>query len=144
MRAARYPSCGTGATEAGWTGGWVRFGREGPQLGPGVPGGRANVARMSAIRPSDVAYVAALARLSFSEDEAAAMARDLEQIMGHVRALADVDTEGVPPTAHGFELATPLRPDRPVPPLDPELAVSNAPERQGTAFLVPRVLEEEG
>ena len=66
MRAARYPSCGAGATEAGWTGEWARIGREGPRPGPGVPGGRANVARMSAIGPSDVAYVAALARLGFA------------------------------------------------------------------------------
>ena len=99
---------------------------------------------MSTIGPSDVAYAAALARLSFSEAEAAEMARDLEQIMGHVRSLDALETEGIPPTAHGFELATPMRPDHPISPLDPELAVSNAPEHQGTAFLVPKVLEEEG
>jgi len=99
---------------------------------------------MSGIGPSDVANVAKLARLAFSDEETEAMAKDLEQILGHVRSLDALDTEGVPPTAHGFELATPLRPDRPAEPLDPELAVSNAPARQGTAFLVPKVLEEEG
>lgn len=99
---------------------------------------------MSAIGPSDVAYVAALARLALSEEEAEARARDLEQILEHVRSLDAVDTEDVEPTAHGFELATPMRPDRPAEPLDPELAVSNAPERQGSAFLVPKVLEEDG
>ncbi|MAG32953.1 MAG: Asp-tRNA(Asn)/Glu-tRNA(Gln) amidotransferase GatCAB subunit C [Deltaproteobacteria bacterium] len=99
---------------------------------------------MSRIEPSDVAHVAVLARLALSEDEIAAMTRDLEQILDHVAALDALDTEGVPPTAHGFELATPLRPDRPTPPLDPELAVANAPAREGTAFLVPKVLEEEG
>jgi len=99
---------------------------------------------MSTIAPSDVAYVAGLARLALEADEAAAMAKDLEQILGHVRSLDALDTEGVPPTAHGFERATPLRADRPTEPLDPERAVANAPERQGTAFLVPKVLEEEG
>ena len=98
---------------------------------------------MSTVETADVARVAALARLAVSEDEAVEMARDLEQILGHVRSLDRLDTEGVPPTLHGFELATPLRPDRPVKPLDPELAVSNAPEKQGSAFLVPKVLEEE-
>ncbi len=91
-----------------------------------------------------MAYVAGLARLAFEADEAAAMAKDLEQILGHVRSLDALDTEGVPPTAHGFERATPLRADQPAEPLDPERAVANAPERQGTAFLVPKVLEEEG
>jgi aspartyl-tRNA(Asn)/glutamyl-tRNA(Gln) amidotransferase subunit C len=99
---------------------------------------------MPAIGPSDVARVAALARLVFSEEETEAMARDLEQILGHVRSLDAIDTDGVAPTAHGFELATPLRADEPVPPLDPELAVSNAPERLGTAFLVPKMIEEGG
>ena len=91
-----------------------------------------------------MARMGRLARLAFSEAEAEAMARDLEQILEHVRSLDTLDTSGVLPTAHGFDLATPLRPDRPMAPLDPELAVSNAPERQGTAFLVPKVLEEEG
>ena len=98
---------------------------------------------MSAIGPSDVAHVATLARLALSDEETRVMARDLEQILGYVRALDAVDTEGVEPTAHGFDLATPVRADRAAAPMDPELAVSNAPERQGTAFLVPKVLEEE-
>jgi aspartyl-tRNA(Asn)/glutamyl-tRNA(Gln) amidotransferase subunit C len=99
---------------------------------------------MPRIEPADLAHVAALARLALSEDEIASMSRDLEQMLEYVATLDRLDTEGVPPTAHGFELATPLRPDQPVEPLDPELALANAPERQGTAFLVPKVLEEEG
>jgi aspartyl-tRNA(Asn)/glutamyl-tRNA(Gln) amidotransferase subunit C len=144
MRGARYPWCHAGATE------------EPPQetrrltdessFARRAEGhrGRANVGRMSAIGPSDVARVATLARLVFSDEETQAMARDLEQILGHVRSLDAVETDGVPPTAHGFELATPLRADEPVAPIDPELAVSNAPERLGTAFLVPKMIEEDG
>lgn len=90
-----------------------------------------------------MAKVAKLARLALSEEEIEAMAADLQQILGHVRSLDALDTEGVEPTAHGFELTTPLRPDRPAEPLDPELAVLNAPARQGTAFLVPKMLEGE-
>ena len=102
---------------------------------------------MPRIGYAEVAHVASLARLALSPDEIEAMARDLEQILAHVAsldALDPLDEEGIPPTLHGFELPTPLRPDRPAPAMDPELAVSNAPARQGTAFLVPKVLEEEG
>ena len=88
--------------------------------------------------------MAALARLVFSQEETEAMARDLEKILGHVRSLDALDTDGVPPTAHSFELATPLRADIPLAPIDPELAVSNAPARLGTAFLVPKMIEEGG
>ncbi|MBW2426196.1 MAG: Asp-tRNA(Asn)/Glu-tRNA(Gln) amidotransferase subunit GatC [Deltaproteobacteria bacterium] len=99
---------------------------------------------MSRIAPSDVAHVAQLARLALSPEEIEAMTRDLEQMLEYVAALDALDTEGVTPTAHGFELATPLRADRPAAALDPEVAVANAPERRGSAFLVPKVLEEEG
>jgi aspartyl-tRNA(Asn)/glutamyl-tRNA(Gln) amidotransferase subunit C len=99
---------------------------------------------MSRIGSAEVAHVAELARLALSPAEIEAMTRDLEQILTHVASLDALDTGGVPPTLHGFDLPTPLRPDRPVPAMDPELAVQNAPARQGTAFLVPKVLEEEG
>ena len=91
-----------------------------------------------------MAHVAALARLALSPDEVEAMTRDLEQILAHAASLDALDTRGIAPTLHGFDLPTPLRPDRPAPAMDPELAVQNAPARQGTAFLVPKVLEEEG
>ena len=96
---------------------------------------------MPRIGHAEVAHVASLARLALSESELESMARDLEQILAHVASLDAVDTQGVPPTLHGFDLPTPLRADRPARPLDPELAVANAPSRQGTAFLVPKVLE---
>ena len=99
---------------------------------------------MSRIGHTEVAHVARLARIALSDAEVDAMARDLEQILDHVASLDALETRDVPPTLHGFDLPTPLRADRAAPPLDPELAVANAPARQGTAFLVPKVLEEEG
>ena len=99
---------------------------------------------MSRITRQEVDQVAELARLSLSEDEAAAMERDLERILDYVSDLQALDTEGVEPTAHAIELATPLREDRAAVPMDPELAVANAPESAGTAFVVPKVIDEEG
>lgn len=85
----------------------------------------------------------ALARLSLSEAELERMAHELDAILGYVETLEAVDTEGVPPTAHVIPLATPLREDTPTEPIDPELAVCNAPERSDSAFVVPKVLEGE-
>jgi aspartyl-tRNA(Asn)/glutamyl-tRNA(Gln) amidotransferase subunit C len=99
---------------------------------------------MSRIEPSDLAYVASLARLALSEDEIASMTRDLEQLLEYVASLDALDTEGVAPTEHTIDLATPMRADVPGPPMDPERVVAGAPAREGTAFLVPKVLEEEG
>ena len=69
-----------------------------------------------------MAHVAALARLALSPGEIEAMTRDLEQILAHVASLDALDTRGIAPTLHGFDLPTPLRPDRPAPAMDPELA----------------------
>ena len=99
---------------------------------------------MPRIESATLSHIAVLARLALSDDEIASMTRDLEQMLDYVATLDQLDTEGVAPTAHGFELATPLRPDEPVAPLDPELAVANAPAHEGTAFLVPKMLEGEG
>ena len=98
---------------------------------------------MPGISREEVKRVVALARLSLSEEGLARMAHELDAILGYVETLQGVDTEGVPPTAHVIPLATPLREDVPVPPIDPELAVSNAPESSGFAFVVPKVIEGE-
>ena len=91
----------------------------------------------------EVERIAELARLSLADDEALRLASELEAILGYAEQLAALDTTGVEPTSHPIELATPLREDVPEPPLDPELALSNAPEREGSAFVVPKVIEGE-
>jgi aspartyl-tRNA(Asn)/glutamyl-tRNA(Gln) amidotransferase subunit C len=98
---------------------------------------------MSGISREEVVRVVALARLSLDEDGLARMARELTAILDYVETLERVDTRDVPPTAHVIPLATPMREDVPEAPLDPELAVANAPQREGTAFVVPRVIEGE-
>lgn len=101
---------------------------------------------MARITRDEVAKVAALARLSLGDETAERMASELDQILEYVQTLSQVDTTDVEPTAHAIPLPTPLREDRAFPPLDPELAVANAPEREGSAFVVPKVIEgdEEG
>lgn len=100
---------------------------------------------MSGISREEARRVAALARLSVDEPDLLRLARELDAVLGYVETLEQVDTQGVPPTAHVIPLATPMRADVPEPPLDPELAVANAPERDGSAFVVPKVIEgEEG
>jgi aspartyl-tRNA(Asn)/glutamyl-tRNA(Gln) amidotransferase subunit C len=98
---------------------------------------------VSATLREDVERVAALARLALGEDELARMTRELEAVLGYVASLERVDTRDVPPTAHVVPLATPLRPDEPAPPLDPALALANAPESDGSSFVVPKVIEAE-
>jgi len=101
---------------------------------------------MSGIARDEVKRIVALARLSMEDAELDRMQRDLAAILDYVETLDGVDTTGVEPTAHVIPLATPQRDDVPEPPMDPELAVANAPEASGSAFVVPKVIsgEEEG
>jgi aspartyl-tRNA(Asn)/glutamyl-tRNA(Gln) amidotransferase subunit C len=99
---------------------------------------------MSRITREDVERTAELARLSLSDDEIEAMTQDLDRILDHVDQLQALDTEGIEPTAHAFPLATPLREDKAQPGIDPDLALANAPLREASAFVVPKVIEGEG
>ncbi len=97
---------------------------------------------MSRIGRAEVERIGHLARLRLEPDEAEALARDLDAILGYV---AELDAAG---TASGLgdaalPRATPLRADRPVASLPTEQALANAPETDGGAFLVPPVLEGE-
>jgi len=98
---------------------------------------------MSRISRAEVERIASLARLSLSDAESDRLAGELDTILEYVETLSEVEIEGVEPTAHVIPLATPLREDRAVAPMDPELAVANAPERSGSAFVVPKVIEGE-
>jgi len=95
------------------------------------------------INRAEVERVAALARLSLSPAEADRLASDLDAILGYVATLRELDTTGIQPTAHVIPLPTPMREDEPEAALDPALALANAPEHEGSAFVVPRVIEGE-
>jgi len=98
---------------------------------------------MARITLAEVHDVAKLARLSLSDEEAERMTADLDHILEYVETLRELDTEGIEPTAHAIPLATPMREDRAMPPIAPELAVANAPESITSAFVVPKVIEGE-
>ena len=98
---------------------------------------------MSRISRDELERIARLARLRLDDAEAADAMLRLEAILDYVAQLDAVDTAGVPATAHVIPLATPTRGDTPGALLTPELAVANAPAARGSAFTVPRVLDDE-
>ena len=98
---------------------------------------------MSHMTREEVERIAHLARLRLSEEEAAAMASQLESILGYVELLGTLHTSEVAPTSPVSPLATPMRDDLPGTSYPPETAVANAPARDGSAFAVPKVLEGE-
>jgi aspartyl-tRNA(Asn)/glutamyl-tRNA(Gln) amidotransferase subunit C len=88
----------------------------------------------------DVEKVAALAKLEFSEEEKAKIARQLDKIVGYVEKLRELDTDDVPPTSHVINLVNVLRDDKVEPWLTQEEALRNAPARKRGYFSVPKVI----
>ena len=89
----------------------------------------------------DVARVAILARLRLSPDELATFTGQLNTIVDFVAQLQEPDTSGVEPLAHGVEVRNVFRDDVRGEPLPRDQALSNAPKRNSTSFLVPAVLD---
>ncbi|MFP4474394.1 MAG: Asp-tRNA(Asn)/Glu-tRNA(Gln) amidotransferase subunit GatC [Desulfatibacillaceae bacterium] len=92
------------------------------------------------ITPEQVQHVARLARLDVDDDEVETFSRQLSAILDYVDALGQVDTEGVTPTSHAISLTNAFREDRVVESFAPEDILENAPESEGTEFIVPKII----
>ncbi len=94
-----------------------------------------------AISSKDVQYLAHLARVELTPEEIQRFTGQLDEILTHVEKLKKVSTEGVPPTSHVLPLANVYREDQNRPSLPTEKALSNAPDREGPYFRVPRIID---
>jgi aspartyl-tRNA(Asn)/glutamyl-tRNA(Gln) amidotransferase subunit C len=92
------------------------------------------------ISPADVAHVARLARLDITEAELATFTEQLGAVLDHAADVEALDTAGVPPTAHPLPLRNVFRADVPVPSLDRDEVLSQAPDVEDDRFRVPRIL----
>ena len=79
----------------------------------------------------DIRYVAKLARIALTDDEIERFSKELGELLGHVRALEELDTASVPATAQVVESRNVLREDVERPCLDREVVLDGAPQRQG-------------
>lgn len=91
------------------------------------------------IGEDDVRYVAKLARLRLEQDEVARMTGELAKILAHIDKMSELDTAGVPPTAHVLDVVNVVREDRPEVSLSRADALRNAPAVSGECFRVPRM-----
>ena len=90
-----------------------------------------------AISSDEVLHVARLARLALTDEEIERLGAQLNAILEAVGKVAELDLEGVEPTAHPLELVNVWAEDEPRPSLPVEEALANAPDREGGFFRVP-------
>jgi aspartyl-tRNA(Asn)/glutamyl-tRNA(Gln) amidotransferase subunit C len=90
-----------------------------------------------AISRDEVLHVARLARLALTDEEVERLGAQLNAILEAVGKVAELDLEGVEPTAHPLDVVNVWAEDEPRPCLSVEEALANAPEREGGFFKVP-------
>jgi aspartyl-tRNA(Asn)/glutamyl-tRNA(Gln) amidotransferase subunit C len=92
------------------------------------------------ISRKEVEHVAWLARLELSEEEEERFSKQLGQVLEHASKIKEVDTSNVPPTSHSLPLKNVFREDEVRESLSQEEALSNAPQKEKGAFLVPKII----
>ena len=96
---------------------------------------------MAASSDLDVAYVARLARINLTEEEAKIFQKQLDDVLKYVQKLREVDVTGVDAAAHALPLFNVFREDAPREWFTAEQALSNAPRQANRLFVVPKVVE---
>ena len=89
----------------------------------------------------DVAYVARLARINLTEDEAKTFQKQLDDVLKYVEKLRQLDLTGIDATAHALPVFNVFREDAARDWLTAEQALRNAPRQAGGLFIVPKVVE---
>ena len=92
------------------------------------------------ISRKEVRHVADLARLELADHEEALMTEQMNQILGYMDKLNELDTTNIPATTHAIQLQNVFRPDVENESLEREHALANAPESDGVSFIVPKVI----
>lgn len=90
---------------------------------------------------ADVRKIARLARIALSDAEAEALVPDLNNILGFVEQLGEVDTTGVAPLAAVIPNTLRLRPDVVTDGGIRDDVLANAPQGEHGFFAVPKVIE---
>ena len=93
-----------------------------------------------AISEEEVRHVAMLARLGLTDEEVAVLGEELNSILGHIDTIQQLDLEGVEPTAHPLDVTNVTRDDTGRASLSQAEALQNAPESEGGAFVIPRIV----
>jgi len=93
------------------------------------------------ITPQIVEYVAKLARIKIGEEEKEFLGRHLGRILEYIEKLKEVNIEGIEPTRGVFLRENRMREDIPHKKEIFKDILKNAPQKEGSYFKVPKVVE---
>ena len=93
------------------------------------------------VSSQQVRHIAKLARIGMSDAEIEALVPELNNILGWVEQLSEVDTDGVEPLATVIDQKLRLRDDLVTEGNISDEVLANAPDAQHGFFAVPKVIE---
>jgi len=94
------------------------------------------------VNESLIDKLAHLSKLTFTEQEKKDIATDLQNMIGFVEKLKELNLTDVEPLMHMSDEVNVLRDDEIKGSISREEALSNAPETDGRFFLVPKVIKK--
>jgi len=95
---------------------------------------------MTNISTSDIQHLAGLSSLALADDEVDGLRQDLENIIGYIEQLGELDTSGVEPTYQVTGLENVWREDEVQPGISRDELLELAPEKQNNQVKVPQIL----
>ncbi len=95
------------------------------------------------ITKETVEYVAHLGRLELEPQEIELYTQQINNILDHMDSLNSLNTDGIEPTNHAVPVECVLREDTVRPSFSVDDSLKNAPEKTGSFFKVPPIIEVE-
>jgi len=89
----------------------------------------------------DIEHLALLARLNLTEKERELFSKQVGGIIDYVNKLNELNTAGIEPTAHVLPVKNVFREDGITASLRGDMALQNAPEKDGNFYRVPKIIE---
>ena len=89
----------------------------------------------------EVQRVAVLASLRLTPEEQSNLTDELDRILGYMDKLNQLDTADVDLFSHAANITNTLREDRVTNRPNADALLANAPDRDGTFFKVPKIIE---
>ena len=89
----------------------------------------------------NIKYISALAKLSLDNDEMQSLANDMENIIGLMDAIKDIDTDNIDATEHISHMTNNMREDVPGTPSDCNKILSNSKHRIDNCFAIPKMID---
>jgi aspartyl-tRNA(Asn)/glutamyl-tRNA(Gln) amidotransferase subunit C len=93
------------------------------------------------IEKDSIKYTSNLARISLTASEEELFAGQLNDILTYMEKINEIDTSGIEPTSHVIAMDNVFRCDVQKKQLSQAQALVNAPDKKGSFFRVPRVIE---